>query len=58
MLVAFPIAFGVGCWALDTHGSQFDVKTGEVVAGPAAERIAMYFVEESDEQVKLVVPKS
>jgi nitrite reductase/ring-hydroxylating ferredoxin subunit len=37
------------------HGSQFDVRTGKGCAGPAAEPIATYAVEESDGQVRLVL---
>jgi nitrite reductase/ring-hydroxylating ferredoxin subunit len=38
------------------HGSQFDVRTGEVKAGPADAPIRTYRVEESAGQVRLVVP--
>ena len=37
------------------HGSQFDVQTGGVKAGPAAERIAIYRVEERDGEIRLVL---
>jgi nitrite reductase/ring-hydroxylating ferredoxin subunit/uncharacterized membrane protein len=37
------------------HGSQFDVRTGKGCAGPAAEPIATYAVEESNGQVRLVL---
>ena len=39
------------------HGSQFDVATGEVKAGPAKERIPVYEVKEDGRAVKLVLPK-
>lgn len=35
------------------HGSQFDVQTGEVKAGPAHDRIATYRVEEVGEKVRI-----
>lgn len=37
------------------HGSQFDVKNGEVKAGPAAEKIITYTVKEENEKVYLVL---
>ena len=37
------------------HGSQFDVKTGEVKSGPAKEKIGTYRVEESDGDLRLIV---
>lgn len=37
------------------HGSQFDVTTGEVKAGPAKGKISTYKVEESDGEVRLVI---
>ncbi len=37
------------------HGSQFDVRTGEVRAGPAKERIASYRVEAEGSEVRLVL---
>lgn len=47
----------VGCVvACPWHGSQFDVRTGAVRAGPAGSPIATYRVEESAGQVRLVVP--
>lgn len=35
------------------HGSQFDVNTGEVKAGPAKEKIAVYLIEEKDGKIYL-----
>jgi nitrite reductase/ring-hydroxylating ferredoxin subunit/uncharacterized membrane protein len=35
------------------HGSQFDVKTGEVKCGPAKKKISTHAVEESNGQVRL-----
>jgi hypothetical protein len=53
ILIVFPIAFGAGSLGFDLdgvlangtiacpwHGSQFDVKTGDVEAGPATGRSA------------------
>jgi nitrite reductase/ring-hydroxylating ferredoxin subunit len=37
------------------HGSQFDVKTGEVKAGPAKDKIEIYPVSESGGKVYLSV---
>jgi nitrite reductase/ring-hydroxylating ferredoxin subunit/uncharacterized membrane protein len=37
------------------HGSQFDVRSGAVKAGPATEAIRTYRVEEVDDEVRLVV---
>ena len=37
------------------HGSQFDVSTGKVKAGPATKEIAVYRVEEKDGDVRLVL---
>ena len=37
------------------HGSQFDVRTGAVGAGPAKEPIATYSVEESDKELRLTL---
>lgn len=37
------------------HGSQFDVRTGAVRAGPAEERISTYRVEETGGEVRLVL---
>jgi nitrite reductase/ring-hydroxylating ferredoxin subunit/uncharacterized membrane protein len=37
------------------HGSQFDVRTGEVKAGPAKQRIATYQVEEKQGEVRLIL---
>ena len=38
------------------HGSQFDVRTGEVKAGPSVQAIRTYAVTEDGGQVKLTVP--
>jgi uncharacterized membrane protein/nitrite reductase/ring-hydroxylating ferredoxin subunit len=38
------------------HGSQFDVRTGGVVAGPAKEPIPTYRVEERNGEVRLLLP--
>ena len=35
------------------HGSQFDVATGKVKAGPATKKISVYDVEEDGADVKL-----
>jgi nitrite reductase/ring-hydroxylating ferredoxin subunit len=37
------------------HGSQFDVRTGAVRAGPAAEPVSTYRVEVVGEQVRLIL---
>jgi len=37
------------------HGSQFDVTTGEVKAGPAKRKIEVYEVKEEDGEVRLVL---
>jgi nitrite reductase/ring-hydroxylating ferredoxin subunit len=37
------------------HGSQFDVHTGEVKAGPANEKINIYNVEETEGKVFLIL---
>lgn len=54
-----PLSDGV--LACDTvqcpwHGSQFDVKTGRVKSGPAKKSIPTYAVEETDREVRLVIP--
>lgn len=54
-----PLSDGV--LACDTvqcpwHGSQFDVKTGQVKSGPAKQSIPTYAVEETDREVRLVIP--
>jgi nitrite reductase/ring-hydroxylating ferredoxin subunit/uncharacterized membrane protein len=54
-----PLSDGVladGTIACPWHGSQFDVKTGEIQAGPATAKIKTYAVEETGQQVKLVIP--
>jgi uncharacterized membrane protein/nitrite reductase/ring-hydroxylating ferredoxin subunit len=56
-----PLADGVlacGIIACPWHGSQFDARTGEVKAGPATEGIRTYTVEESGDEVRLVIPKA
>jgi nitrite reductase/ring-hydroxylating ferredoxin subunit/uncharacterized membrane protein len=40
------------------HGSQFDVRTGEVKAGPAVQGIRTYAVAEDGNQVKLTIPNA
>lgn len=37
------------------HGSQFDVKTGEVKAGPAKEKILTYSLKEAEGKVYLII---
>lgn len=37
------------------HGSQFDVSTGKVKAGPAKKEIAVYRVKEEEGEVRLVL---
>lgn len=37
------------------HGSQFDVSTGKVKAGPAQDGIAVYRVQEEGGDVRLVI---
>jgi nitrite reductase/ring-hydroxylating ferredoxin subunit len=39
------------------HGSQFDVRTGAVKAGPAEQSISIYEVEEVDGSVRLTITK-
>ena len=39
------------------HGSQFDVSTGKVKAGPAKKRIAVYRLTEEEGEVKLALLK-
>jgi nitrite reductase/ring-hydroxylating ferredoxin subunit len=39
------------------HGSQFDVNTGAARAGPAEQGIRTYPVEQSDGEVRLVLPR-
>lgn len=45
-----------GVVACPWHGSQFDVRTGAVKAGPAEQPIETYRVEEADGQVRLTLP--
>jgi nitrite reductase/ring-hydroxylating ferredoxin subunit/uncharacterized membrane protein len=54
-----PLADGVlicGTVACPWHGSQFDVRTGAVKAGPAEQPIAVYQVSQVGDEVRLVVP--
>jgi nitrite reductase/ring-hydroxylating ferredoxin subunit/uncharacterized membrane protein len=54
-----PLSDGVlvdGTVQCPWHGSQFDVKTGEVEAGPATAKIKTYAVEEAGHEVRLVIP--
>jgi nitrite reductase/ring-hydroxylating ferredoxin subunit/uncharacterized membrane protein len=54
-----PLADGVlacGTVQCPWHGSQFDVRTGAVKAGPAVQAIRTYAVTEDGGQVKLTVP--
>ena len=37
------------------HGSQFDVSTGKVKAGPAKKEIAVYRVNEEEGEVRMVL---
>jgi nitrite reductase/ring-hydroxylating ferredoxin subunit len=37
------------------HGSQFDVSTGKVKAGPAKQEIGVYPVKEEGEEVRLIL---
>jgi nitrite reductase/ring-hydroxylating ferredoxin subunit len=39
------------------HGSQFDVRTGRVVAGPAQEKIETYAIEVRGGEVYVQPPK-
>jgi nitrite reductase/ring-hydroxylating ferredoxin subunit/uncharacterized membrane protein len=51
-----PLSDGVvicGTVQCPWHGSQFDVKTGEVKSGPAKEKIRTYRVETSDGEVRV-----
>ena len=51
-----PLSDGVmicGTVQCPWHGSQFDVKTGEVKCGPAKQKITTHHVEESNGQVRL-----
>jgi uncharacterized membrane protein/nitrite reductase/ring-hydroxylating ferredoxin subunit len=51
-----PLSDGVlicGIVQCPWHGSQFDVKTGEVKCGPAKKKISTHAVEESNGQVRL-----
>jgi nitrite reductase/ring-hydroxylating ferredoxin subunit/uncharacterized membrane protein len=54
-----PLADGVlacGTVTCPWHGSQFDVTTGAVKAGPAEKPIAPYAVEEANGEVRLRIP--
>jgi 3-phenylpropionate/trans-cinnamate dioxygenase ferredoxin subunit len=35
------------------HGSRFDIKTGAVLDGPATEPLAVFEVQEADEQIQI-----
>jgi nitrite reductase/ring-hydroxylating ferredoxin subunit/uncharacterized membrane protein len=51
-----PLSDGVvicGTVQCPWHGSQFDVKTGEVTCGPAKKKIGTHSLEESNRQVRL-----
>jgi nitrite reductase/ring-hydroxylating ferredoxin subunit len=37
------------------HGSQFDVATGKVKAGPAKKAIGVYRIKEEDGEVRLIL---
>lgn len=55
-----PLSDGalVGCTVqCPWHGSQFDIHTGRVVAGPAQEKIVTYFVEVKDDEVYVKPPR-
>jgi uncharacterized membrane protein/nitrite reductase/ring-hydroxylating ferredoxin subunit len=39
------------------HGSQFDVGTGKVKAGPAKQPVSLYEIREEGETIKLVLPR-
>jgi 3-phenylpropionate/trans-cinnamate dioxygenase ferredoxin component len=48
----------VGCAVLcPWHGSQFDVRTGRVVAGPAQEKIKVYAIKISNGEVYVQPPE-
>ena len=54
-----PLADGVlicGTVACPWHGSQFDVHTGEVKAGPAEQPITTYTVKQAGGEVRLHLP--
>jgi nitrite reductase/ring-hydroxylating ferredoxin subunit/uncharacterized membrane protein len=54
-----PLSDGVlvcGTVQCPWHGSQFDVRTGEVKAGPAVQAIRTYAVTEAGGQVMLTIP--
>jgi nitrite reductase/ring-hydroxylating ferredoxin subunit/uncharacterized membrane protein len=56
-----PLSDGalVGCTVqCPWHGSQFDVRTGRVVAGPAQEKIGVYEVEIRKGEVYIVPPRA
>jgi len=40
------------------HGSQFDVSTGKVKAGPATKEIGVYRVKEEEGEVRLIFSES
>ena len=54
-----PLSDGVlicGTVQCPWHGSQFDVKTGEVKCGPAKKKIGTHAIEESNQQILLRLP--
>ncbi len=44
--------------AVPWHGSQFDIRTGRVVAGPAQEKIEVYSIKISDGEVYVQPPEA
>jgi nitrite reductase/ring-hydroxylating ferredoxin subunit len=55
-----PLADGVLTCNVVTcpwHGSQFNVETGEVVSGPAEQRIHVYPVRIEESSIRLIAPE-